>query len=219
MGGRAQLGLNVGGFHGNRERVPQILNSRVRVVATRLPGKQRSHAFEDVLHRPDGQLPAGARDEERCARARVAESVTDQPVLRQGLHCAWMYRQAPGLAELGLPNGDRRAVQFDVRDLQLQSLRQPEPRSGDQAEQRSIHQRPQATARGQAPGLVKQFPDLFVGVDVRCQPSMAASEDAERRHLGGRLKLPVVGRERSNDLEPPSGGHRTGVPDMLACPA
>ena len=101
--------------------------------------------------------------------------------------------------ELGLAHGDRRTLQINISDLQLQCLRDPEPGSGDEAEQRAVHQRAQSVLRGQAPCLVEQFKNFGIGVDVRRWPPVTAAEDARFRHFGVNLELAVVGCEGSND--------------------
>ena len=120
--------------------------------------------------------------------------------------------------ELGLAYGDRGTIQINIFDLQLQGLGDSEPRSGNETEQCAVHQRAQATSRGQAPRVLKQLADLLVGVDVWCWPSVAAAKDSGWRHFGVHLELTIVGREGSNDLEPSSCGNSTGSKDMLSRP-
>lgn len=78
--------------------------------------------------------------------------------------------------------------------------------------------RPQPAWRRHAVSQGQQIANLLVGVDVRGKPSMAAAQDEWRRHLSGGLELAVIGRERSDGLQPARCRNGARSCDMLARP-
>lgn len=109
-------------------------------------------------------------------------------------------------------------MQINICELQLGALGDSESRDCDEAEQRAVPQRATTSSRGQSPCELKQLADLLVGIDVRCQSSVAPTKDPHSRHLGVNLGLTGVGRERPNDLEPSSGSDDGGSTDMFLRP-
>src|SRR5438128_7631946 len=118
-----------------------------------------------------------------------------------------MDRQTARLVKLCLSHGDRRAMQIDITDLQLQGLRESEPGGGDQPEQCSVYQGTQATRGRQAVGMVQQLEDLLVSVDVWRQSALAAAKGSCWWHLAGHFELAVVSRKRPQYLEPAGGSY------------
>jgi hypothetical protein len=107
------------------------------------------------------------------------------------------------LAKLGLVDGEHAACEVDVLVAQRQCLGDPQPRTGDQAEQ-CLEDAP-AQARGWAKPSCggQQVDDLVLAVDVRSLSLGQTTEDRVVGNLGAWLELLQPTHERAQVLEPP----------------
>ena len=120
--------------------------------------------------------------------------------------------------ELRPAHGERRHRQIDILDLQIQCLGDSESGSCDEPEKCLIGHGSQPTWRRHAVRQGQQIANLLIGVDVWGQSSMAVAQDEWGRHLSGGLELEVIGRKRSDDLQPARCRNGTRSCDMLARP-
>lgn len=104
----------------DREGVPQVVQARLVAGAVGpADAGPLAHPPEVSLERERGHPPARAGREERGRPARRGGAGRALPVVAsQGVSQLGAERDQTGLIELGLPHGEPRVLQLDVRALQ-----------------------------------------------------------------------------------------------------
>ena len=93
-------------------------------------------------------------------------------------------------------------LEVDVGVGQRQRLGNPQPGTGDQAEQRLVDDAAQARRRPKLPRSGQQVDDLLLAVDVRRLPLGQTTEDGVVGNLGARLELLQPTHEGAQQLQP-----------------
>lgn len=144
---------------------------------------------------------------------------TQCAVGRQGRDHTRVHWHQAGLAELGLPHCQHAGFQVHVEVGQRDGFRDPQPRRGDQPEQRLVGGRAKSIAGPQLPGRLQQRFDLLGLVDVWCHPSRDGPEGRVVRYFGLGLELLQPAQEGSQPSQPPRRRLSAGLAALrLSCP-
>jgi hypothetical protein len=143
----------------------------------------------------------GAGEEERRGVGVRAELVAAPGVIAQVACGGRVQRDQPGLAELGVCNGQDAFGEVDLVAVQAHGLPGPQAGHGHQPDEGGEGRGPQRV--GERSGRVHQRGDLLRGIEERrCRPAAAAGQKVLRRDLGASVQDRQVSGEDPHHRQP-----------------